>query len=324
LYFMNTVTVGAKEILSPQGPPSKVPTVPRLKNMNGYSTATTWLVLNRGGTQYGGTRESMREAPSQSMNGDRKMQCRRSVRYGQEIADYYTWTVTRMPTHCRPISLMRVLDRMLTELKDMIAKYAPEYDRFYSAYSAVYRQNANDAFRRIIFGKGNQCFRCNINGMETQCPSTPIDESGLAHDIQSITYILVDAEGFYNRIQGKYRLKREWINFVDESVPVNRKMPGKQAGTTINAPDTFKIHQKPQLHMKAIQVPNPKIDGTSLISNISMNLNDAKWAVENFAMNASNAQVAWSCEPQVRQLGEVARAVREVAMEGQEAKIQLE
>jgi hypothetical protein len=304
-------------------PPTEVPVVPRLANMNGYSTATTWLVLNRGGTQYGGTRNSSRAAPSgfrtwreKSRGLDEPDSCHKV----KDISDYYTWTRTRMPTDCRPMALIQVLNKMLADSKAMIEKYTPDYDRFYSAYKTVYRKNMDAAFNQLVL-QGDH-LKCSFDGQPGECPKTPVNEPGLAHSINVISYSIPDHEGWKNMIEGKYRFKEEWINFSPETIPVLRKEPGEDGGTSER--DFVLIEGRPRLYLERMVVPNPRVNDTSVLDHMAMNLNDAKWSMAQGILNASDAQAVWNFEPQVRQIQEIAKALRDVAMQGADAEKQLQ
>jgi hypothetical protein len=194
IWLYNLFTVGAKEVVSPQG----LDVVLHEGNINGFATAVSvWAMLANTGANIGGTRKSAADEVDDEDAG--ALLCDMLRTFGS--LDDLNSASNDTPMYCRNIYIMQALSKMTD---NAIGKYKEEdngYDALFEKYTKAFKahmeQQLSD-FMRIPDGPGRKYFTCTLSRKTVKCDqaSTFLD----TNSSNDLTYHLDNREGFFAKL----------------------------------------------------------------------------------------------------------------------------
>jgi hypothetical protein len=290
IYMFNIYSVGAKEIVSPQGRDLEVHVTPRLNNLNGFSTATAAWVLSERGLQIGGTRGSFGTVKKYNPSEKSVMLCPGV----EEIKTEDQWHTSELPSHCLAQPLMGACKDTLEKARDRHKEES--YTQFYGAYREMrldYFDNTTEIFVDEKMLRGDdylKYFKCQWKAVneakatEIPCRTAESLKNELPFQSGSIAYKLEDEEGFYQELNKTYKLARGMITFDGSRIMLHSQdvlAPGSSFDENENPPRTdeggmakYELIGLPKGN-RAFEVENPMphfMNMTSLLAGESHNL----------------------------------------------------
>jgi hypothetical protein len=252
IYLYNLFTIGANEIISPQG----LDAVPREGNINGFATATSaWLLLSNTGSNIGGTRKTDVE-----MDDDEQVitdfGCDLFKRY-DSLEDLGKDT-SRLSSYCVTVYTLDVLSRMIDNAMVALRSAPSDYDKKFNEYSEIFKRFMEDQlaeFIQIPSGDGAKYFTCKVGDKETakchKLERTP--ETSAFYDV---TYSLDDSEPFWDELEKKTGIQKAWV-YMKDAEDRYKRMPYANDKPGINQPFQQTFRNFPKLKDK-YDVPNPR------------------------------------------------------------------
>ncbi|KAI1872594.1 hypothetical protein JX265_005474 [Neoarthrinium moseri] len=126
--------------------------------------------------------------------------------------------VGTIPTYCIPVYTIPILDSMLYQAMDDYNDVNNGYDDVFGYYETYVKdlvQPQLDSFMSIEGGDGNKYFTCTYQegNQASKTGACPILVRWDDADYYTLTYTLVDEEGFYTQLEDDFGIQRDWVTF---------------------------------------------------------------------------------------------------------------
>lgn len=216
VYLFGIVSIGAAEVISPQGTQLEVKNVTRIRTINGYATAASWLLSSQG-LRIGGTRRSLGRPQRYKPLSKATAPCAGA----EKVRSWTDWDGSDLDAPCLVKPLMvackDTLEKSLERHREM-----GDYEKWRVAYREMMRDYAADEMRKFVDDKmlngtdGLRLFKCTWSelGRAATDHSCKIDD--LPFQSGKLRFTLADEEGFYDELNKTHKISKHMVSFSEK------------------------------------------------------------------------------------------------------------